>query len=272
MSEREIRRVVIACDVQDEIGPAVRKAAELAAHCGVPVHGVFLQNENLRRLAGLPLGRPVSLSRTEPPQSFDAGELEKLFSVLAGAMRRALAAAAEEAGLDWSFAELRDVPSAAGALLAEGDMLVLEAGLGGFAGSWRPRSLWESVAGDLGGMVLLRRGEAAGRRRVVLVICAASADHARTVDAVRALAQPRDETTLLSAGAPEAEPDAALAPMLAMGGIRAAAIERAGSAAEIRERVAALDPRLVILETEALDAEALQALIAETRCDLLLIG
>lgn len=272
MSEREIRRVVIACDVQDEINLAVRKATELAARWGVPVHGVFLQNENLRRLAGLPLGRPVSLSRPGATQSFDTDDLETLFSALAAGMQRALAAAAAAEGLDWSFAELRDVPSAAGALLAEGDLLVVEAGVGGTAGAWRPRSHWESVAGDLGGMVLLRRGEAAGRRRVVLVIGAAGSDHPRAFDAARALARPRDETTLLLLAPSGAEPDPALARALAVRGIRSVSIERAAGAAAIRERVAALAPRLVIVETAALETAALQALIAETRCDLLLVG
>ena len=272
MSESEVRRIVIACDVQDEIDTAVRKAAELAARWRVPVHGVFLQNENLRRLAELPFGRPVSLTRPGVPQSFDAGDLDRLFSALAAAMRRALAAAAAEAGLDWSFAELRDVPSGAGALLGEGDMLVVEAGVGGLPGAWRPRSFWESVACGFGGMVLLRRGEAAGRRRVVLVIGAASADHDRAFDAARSLALPRDETVMLSVGPAGGEGDAALAAALARRGIRPASTERAGGAAEIRARIAALDPRLVILETEALDAEALQALIGATRCDLLLIG
>jgi hypothetical protein len=272
MSDGEVRRIVIACDVQDEIDLAVRKATELAGRWRVPVHGVFLQNENLRRLAGLPLGRPVSLSRPEAAQSFDAGDLDTLFSALAAGMQRALAAAAEEEGLDWSFAELRDVPSAAGALLAEGDLLVVEAGVGGAAGSWRPRSHWESIAGDLGGMVLLRRGEVAERRRVVLMIGAAASDHFRAFDAARALARPRDESTLLLLAPSDAKPDPALARALAVRGVRPASIERVAGATAIRARIAALAPRLVIVETEALDADALRLLIAETRCDLLLIG
>lgn len=270
MSELDIRRVVIACDSQDEIEIAVRNAADLAARWGVPVHGVFLQNENLRRLAALRFGRPVSLSLPGLPQSLGTEELETLFAALAAGMRRTLASAAEQAGLDWSFAELRDVPSAAGAALDEGDVLVVDAGAGAVAGSWRPRSLWESVACDQGRMVLLLRAEVAGRRRVVLVVCAAGADHDRAFAAARALAQPRDETTLLALESPASASEASLAP--AMGGFRPVTSERVSGAAELRRRIAVLDPRLVIIETEALAGDALRAFIAETRCDLLLIG
>jgi hypothetical protein len=272
MSEFDIRRVVIACDVQDEIETAVREAAALAARWGVPVHGVFLQNENLRRLAELPFGRPVSLSSPGATPDFGTGELEALFSAFGAGMRRVLAEAAEAAGLDWSFAELRDVPSAASDALGEGDILVLKAYGGVHAGAWRPRSPWESVAHDLGGMVLLRRGEAGGRRRVVLVLGAASGDHARSFDAARALTQPRDEIALITIAAPEAGSDAALEPALAAAGIRPATIEQANGIADITARIAALDPRLIVVETAALASEALQALIAETRCDVLLVG
>jgi hypothetical protein len=272
MSEFGIRRVVIACDVQDEIETAVREAAALAARWGVPVHGVFLQNENLRRLAELPFGRPVSLSSPGTTPEFGTGELEALFSAFGAGMRRALAEAAEAAGLDWSFAELRDVPSAASDALGDGDLLVVEARGGVHAGAWRPRSPWETVAHDLGGIVLLRRGEAGGRRRVVLVLGATCGDHARSFEAARALGQPRDEVALLMVAAHEAGDDAALEPALRAAGIRPATIEQAKSGAELTARIAALAPRLVVVETAALLSEALQALIAKTRCDLLLIG
>ena len=271
MSEFGIRRVVIACDVQDEIETAVREAAALAARWGVPMHGVFLQNENLRRLAELPFGRPVSLSSPGATPEFGTGELEALFSAFGAGMRRALAEAAEAAGLVWSFAELRDVPSAASDALGEGDLLVVEAQGGVHAGAWRPRSPWESVAHDLGGIVLLRRGAAGGRRGVVLVLSAACGDHARSFEAARALAQPRDEIALITVAAPEAGADAALEPALAAG-IRPATIKQANGIAEITARIITLDPRLIVIETAALSGEALQTLIAETRCDLLLLG
>ncbi len=272
MSDFDIRRVVIACDMQDEIETAVREAAALAARWGVPVHGVFLQNENLRRLAELPFGRPVSLSSPGTTPDFGTGELEALFSAFGAGMRRALAEAAEAAGLDWSFAELRDVPSAASDALGKGDILVVEARGGVHAGAWRPRSPWESVAHDLGGMVLLRRGEAGGRHRVVLVLGAASGDHARSFAAARALTQPRDKIALITVAAPEAGADTSLEPALAAAGIRPATIEQAKGIAEITARIAALAPRLVVVETAALSAEALQTLIAATRRDLLLVG
>lgn len=272
MSEFDIRRVVIACDMQDEIETAVREATALAARWGVPVHGIFLQNENLRRLAELPFGRPISLSSPGATPEFGTGELEALFSAFGAGMRSTLAEAAEAAGLDWSFAELRDVPSAASDALGEGDILVVEARGGVHAGVWRPRSPWENIAHNLGGIVLLRRAEHGGRRRVILVLSAASGDHARSFEAARALTQPRDEIAFIRVATPEASADALLEPALAAADIRPATIEQANGIAEITVRIAGLDPRLIIVETAALSGDALQALIAETRCDLLLVG
>jgi hypothetical protein len=270
MSDLDVRRVVIACDVQDEIELAVRQAATLAARWGVPVHGIFLQNENLRRLAGLPVGRPVSVAAPTASEGFDSSKLDQLFAALATGMRRALETAANEAGLDWSFTDLRDLPSAAAALLGEGDMLVVEAGGGGAGGAWRPRSHWEAVASELGPMVLLRRGAGAGRRRVVLVIAAATGDHGRIIEAARALAQPHDETTVLAVKGGKSE--TTLKSSLRSHAMRAAKVEPVADVAGIKKRVAALEPRLIIVETPAMQEDALRQLIAGTQCDLLLIG
>ena len=267
MSNLDIRRVVVACDAQDEIDTAVRCAAALAARWGVPLHGVFLENENLRRLAALPFGPLIRLSPGAPQRLGDE-ELDRMFSALAAGMRRALARAAMVAQLDWSFAELRDVPGAAGAALGAGDILVLEAEPRAVAGSWRPRSAWESVARGLGPMVLLRRGGKAGHR-VILLISAGEEDHACAFEAALALAEPTDKATVLSMKRAESLPAASLA---LPPGLRDAAVEPIRNGEELRRRIAGIAPRLVVVETAALRGEALQALIDETSCDLLLIG
>ena len=142
MTEFEIKRVVVACDAQGEIERALHEASALAARLRVPLHGVFLKDENLLRLAGLPFARALSLSSPDCSEAFASGDLEALLSALAARMRRALAMVAEEAGLDWSFAELRDVPSAASGVVEEGDMLVIEAGGPPVSDARRLRSPW----------------------------------------------------------------------------------------------------------------------------------
>jgi nucleotide-binding universal stress UspA family protein len=269
MTESEIKRVVVACDAQGEIEQALREAAALAAHWRVPLHGVFLKDENLLRLAGLPFARALNLASREA-ESLASGDLEALLSALAARMCRALAAAAEEAGLEWSFAELRDVPSAALKVVEEGDMLVIEAGAPPVSGSWRLRSPWEAAAAALGGSVLLRRAAPAARPRRTVLVLRAGADHERILRAARSVKGSQDEAFILysRADAPARE----LAQQLAAHGFAAAKPQAVKDWADLRRRIERLKPDLVVLGTDALAEDELRGLIAETSCDLLLLG
>lgn len=272
MTEPGIKRIVVACDAQAEIERAISEATALAARWRVPLHGVFLKDENLLRLAGLPFARSLSLSSREHSERFDSGGLETLLSALAAGMRRTLATAAEEAGLDWSFAELRDMPSATAVALEQGDMLVIEAGVRPLSGSWQPRSPWESIAGKLGPKVLLRRSEPTARPRRILGVLHAGSDHAQILDAARGFAGPRDESIILYLGKGDAASDAPLARELAARGLSGRKLQLAKDGAELRRRIARLKPDLIAIGTTALENDELRRLIAETSCDLLLLG
>ncbi|HXZ01837.1 MAG TPA: hypothetical protein VEI03_17725 [Stellaceae bacterium] len=275
MSEPEIKRVIIACGAHGDIDIAVRGAAELAGRWRVPLHGLFLKDENLLRLAMLPFIRQVSLSAPELSGTLEVEQLQSLLSALAASMRRAIESAAQHAGVDWSFAELHDLPSAASGAVLEGDILVIDAGARAFSGSWRPRSLWESAAGDLGTLVLLRRNEGEGRPCIVLMLDGGAADHDRILGAVRALASPQDRLHVLAFGDLAADADfrEALLRQFELAGLSHVAVERpARDVAEARDRVARLAPRLVAIETSALEQEDVQTLVANTQCDLLLVG
>ncbi|MGO8915499.1 MAG: hypothetical protein ACLQJR_06290 [Stellaceae bacterium] len=275
MNELEIKRVVIACDAQGDIDIAVREAAVLAARWQVPLHGVFLKDENLLRLAELPFSRQVSLSAPELSGAFELDELQSLLSALAAAMRRAIEGAAKREGVDWSFTELRNLPSAASGAVAEGDILVIDAGVRPFSGSWRLRSPWEGAAGDLGAMVLLRRNEGGQRPCIVFVLEGSAVDHDRALGAIRALANAQDQVHVLAPGgfAAEAAFREALVNRGKVVGLPNLSVERvSGDLADVRNRITQLNPRLVVIETSALGQEGVQALVTTTWCDLLLIG
>lgn len=272
MSKSEIKRVVIACDAHGNMEIAAREAAVLAARWRLPLHGVFLMDENLLRLAALPLSRHVSLSTPQPPSAFGADELQSLLAALAAGMRRAIEAAAKQEGIDWSFAELRDLPSAASAAVAEGDILMLDAGMRAFSGSWRPRSPWENAASELGGVVLLRRNEGRGRPCIVLILDGSSEDHERTLSATRALAGPRDRLHAVVLGGNGAASREALVRELERARLANVSVERCPDPTGLRHSLAQLNPGLVAIETAALERAQLRAFVADTRCDLLLIG
>ena len=56
-----IRRVVVSVDAASETRIAIDTAARLAVRWGVPLHGVFIEDEELIGLAGLPFARQVTL-------------------------------------------------------------------------------------------------------------------------------------------------------------------------------------------------------------------
>lgn len=274
MSESGIKRVIIACGADGDIDIAVRSAAALAARWQVPLHGLFFKDENLLRLAMLPFSRQVSLSTPELSGAVEMEELQALLSVLAASMRRAIETAATEEGVDWSFAELHDLSSAASDTLVEGDILVIDAGGRPFSGSWRPRSLWEGIAGDLGTMVLLRRNEGDVRSSIAVVLDSSGVDHEKLLLAVHALTDPKDRLHVLALdGAADAGFREALRRQCALAGLTKVSIEPPSpDLVEACKRIAQLKPRLVAIETGALEQEEMQTFIANTRCDLLLVA
>ena len=58
---QEIKRVVVPLDAASETGTAINTAVQLAARWRVPLHIVFIEDEELICLAGWPFARQVSL-------------------------------------------------------------------------------------------------------------------------------------------------------------------------------------------------------------------
>jgi nucleotide-binding universal stress UspA family protein len=117
------RRILVALDASRTSLDALRAAAALAARLGAELTGLFVEDENLLRLAGLPVARQLSVhGGTGRPVADIEGELR----ALAARAREAVAAAAAPHRISWSFRVARgqvavEVVSAAG----EADLLVL---------------------------------------------------------------------------------------------------------------------------------------------------
>jgi len=100
--DQETRRVLVALDASQNSLTALKAAAELAALMQAELQGVFVEDINLLRLAGLPFVQEIGLySATQRP--FDGPTAEREFRVLADQMRRAVAQAAVSARVNWSF-------------------------------------------------------------------------------------------------------------------------------------------------------------------------
>lgn len=132
--ERALRRILVALDASRASEDALAAAATLAAKLGAELTGLFVEDVNLIRLAGLPFVRQIRLS-AEGWQPLEPGALEGELRAMAARAREALERAAGPHRIAWSFRVARggvsvEVLAAAG----EADLLVLGAAGHGLTG------------------------------------------------------------------------------------------------------------------------------------------
>jgi hypothetical protein len=75
MNDR-IGRVAIPLEAAAEGGTAIETAAQLAARANAPLHGIFVEDEDLLSLANLPFARQVTLGAGTEPLPVERVELQ----------------------------------------------------------------------------------------------------------------------------------------------------------------------------------------------------
>ena len=124
----DVRRIVVAIDSSSDASAALEEAAGLAARLHAELEGVYVEDINLVRLAGLPVGREIHFL-TGKGRDFNADALETETRGQEFAARRAVEAAAARARVTCAFRTARgqvdaEVISAA----RHGDLLILGIG------------------------------------------------------------------------------------------------------------------------------------------------
>jgi nucleotide-binding universal stress UspA family protein len=100
--EPTIRHIVITLDASESGRPVLETAVRLAARLGAQLEGVFIEDSNLMRLAGLPFLRELRYwSLAE--ESFDPLRIQRELRTLARRAEQMLQQAAGELGVHWSF-------------------------------------------------------------------------------------------------------------------------------------------------------------------------
>jgi hypothetical protein len=143
---------------------------------GSEVVGLFLEDSDLLRIAGLPWSHEVS--RFSPKaRPLEVSEIERQMRAQATRARRALQETAERAGLRWSFRTVRGQLAAAMQSASEGDLLLLSA-------SKRPAATAAEVRA-------LLRGTRSGNRKTkaIAVVFAGSEHSARSLAAATRLSK-----------------------------------------------------------------------------------
>jgi nucleotide-binding universal stress UspA family protein len=129
MNEREIeptiRRILVALDASPHSQAALEAASELADVLKAELVGIFVEDVNLLRLAGLPFAREVGYpSGTD--RALDSPSMERELRILAERARQTLAGAAARRQIRWSFRVVRGQVATELLLAAqEADLLAL---------------------------------------------------------------------------------------------------------------------------------------------------
>ena len=175
-----IRRIAIALGSEAPDVRALERIARLAARLRAEMAGLFVEDIDLLHLAALPFAAEFSRF-TRRHRRLEGADIERQLRIQAAAAQRALAAAAEHAGVTWSFRVTRG--SVAALLLqaaAEVDLLAL--------GASRRILLRESDFGfalEAGAQRALR---AEAPERPVAVVCDDTAPGRRALAVARHLA------------------------------------------------------------------------------------
>lgn len=120
-----IKRILVALDASTYSLAALEAAAELAANLQAELIGLFVEDENLLHLAGLPFAHEVSTS-SATPQPIDSDKMERQLQLQASQARRALAKAAERAHARWRFTTVRgQVTASVLAAALDADLLAM---------------------------------------------------------------------------------------------------------------------------------------------------
>ncbi len=266
----DIKRVVVPLDAVSESSTAIDTAARLAARWRVPLHGVFVEDEELIGLAGLPFARQVTLGAGLEPLTKD--HIEDHFRAIAERTQRELAAAAQRHGVKWSFDILRG-PHFAEAAGGEGDFVVAGAATRPIGGYFRISSrCWAWTAMVSRPFLLARRAWASGGS-VLTLLRRRSLQSARMVDIAAQLAA-FGSGRLTVAGTSDLLDTNDFLPWVS-GLLEGHSLDFRTEPAEpepaaLRQRIIDLDCRLLVLEAGA-GPENLRKLVEHLACDVLII-
>jgi nucleotide-binding universal stress UspA family protein len=126
-SEREltIKRILVALDASTHSLAALEAAASLAANLHAELIGLFVEDENLLHLAGLPFSHELS-SSSAVRQPMSSEKMERQLRLQASQARRAMQMAAERVEARWSFRTVRgQVTASVLAAALEADLLAM---------------------------------------------------------------------------------------------------------------------------------------------------
>lgn len=193
------RRLVVALGASRASLATLGTWADLAARLRADLAGLFVEDADLMRMAGLPFARVVGFGSVV--RTFDAETYERLLRSAQAEARALLETLARERSLAWSFRAVRGaVATTLVANVESGDLVVLEHAVFGAAAVHALRA---------GGASVLYLRPDVQRGREVFVVASDGEDPALAAAAQLAAASGRRLTILVRGDGPERERAAA---------------------------------------------------------------
>jgi hypothetical protein len=269
-----IERVVVRLDAASENRTAIDTAARLAARAKAPLHGVFVEDEDLLRLGRLPFARQITLGAGA--EAFTTEQVELHLRVAAERARRDVVAAAKRHAVKCSFEIVRgDSESALSGATAR-DLVVAGALTRPIAGYFRVESRWLGSVEAAPGPFLLAQHNWSASGSLVILLRDRSAGSVRLIEAAAQIAEAEGLglTVICSpsvAGATGLEKW--ISERLAAFSVRLQIEVSPPEPAALRRRIVELDCRLLAIEagTAEGDAVRLREFAEHFVCDVLIV-
>jgi hypothetical protein len=270
---QEIKRVVVPLDAASETSTAIDTAARLAARWRVPLHGIFIEDEELINLAALPFARQVTLAAGSAPLTRDV--IEDHFRAFAERLRRELGAVAARHGVEWSFEVTRGALAAA-TPGSEHDFIVASAASRPVGDHFRIASRWWSLLGIITRPLLLAKRTWESGGSVLALLRHHGPQSEKMLDIAAQIAGHYNTTLIVASPSDidDANEFAAWASRLLERHSLSLRLEpTATEPIALRQRIVELDCRLLVLEgsPDGGRPEELRELVESLACDILVV-
>jgi nucleotide-binding universal stress UspA family protein len=163
-----IERIVLPLDAASETHTSIDTAVRLAARVKAPLHGVFVEDEDLLRLAGLPFARQVTLGTGSEPFTTETVELH--LRAAAERVKTELFAAAKQHRVECTFEVVRGTSEIAVSSASARDLVVAGALTRPIAGHFRVECRWWSSLEAAVGPFLLARNTWGAPGSLVMIL------------------------------------------------------------------------------------------------------
>jgi nucleotide-binding universal stress UspA family protein len=269
-----IDRIIVALDATSESRTVIDTAVRLAAQAKAPLHGIFVENEELLHLASLPFARQVTAGAGAEALTLEDIELQ--LRAAAERVRTELLGRAKQQRVKCSFEIVRGAAESAASIASEHDLVVAGALARPVAGHFRVEHRWWSYIDATRGPFLLARNVWGSAGSVVMLLRDRNLASARLFDAAAQIAAARE--SVLTVICPPAISGAEgfeqwIADRVKEHPVRVQIEIAAVEAANLRERLSELDCRLLAFEAALAEGsgDRVRKIVERFACDVLIV-